>query len=188
MSQSVDVNLNLEQLQQCMQIYYSMLCQQAQQSQGLGHSGLQVKPEVQPTPSSTNSPSSDFPLSSNFSIASLMSSTPNSSISNDSGISSPSPASVGFATPSQAKILSSTPARRPIRTQDGEEIRRDADGKYVCPICQKAFSRKFYLQTAHMNIHNNISPYQCRKCHRAFKDSSNRRNHEKICQIAPLPE
>ncbi|CAD5223199.1 unnamed protein product [Bursaphelenchus okinawaensis] len=120
-----------------------------------------------------------------FSIASLTNTTSSPNTSVDSGIGSPNQSQFSIKHHAKDSATSGTPVRNTESSElfcNLEELPRGEDGKFHCPVCNKGFNRRFYLIKAHINIHSNAAPYQCRKCHRCFKDSSNRRSHERICQ------
>eukprot|EP00092_Neocalanus_flemingeri_P089211 GFUD01112868.1.p1 GENE.GFUD01112868.1~~GFUD01112868.1.p1 ORF type:complete len:572 (-),score=158.56 GFUD01112868.1:57-1715(-) len=54
--------------------------------------------------------------------------------------------------------------------------------EFTCPVCDKEFKRKGDVKI-HRKVHSGVRPHPCRNigCAQAFKTSSNRLRHERIC-------
>ncbi|KAI8339910.1 hypothetical protein BC941DRAFT_418909 [Chlamydoabsidia padenii] len=70
-------------------------------------------------------------------------------------------------------------------TVNGMELPRDsATGRYLCPYCQKAFSRPSSLRI-HTYSHTGEKPFVCSECPRRFSVQSNMRRHLRIHLVRP---
>ena len=59
--------------------------------------------------------------------------------------------------------------------------------RYLCPVdsCEKSFHRQVHYKD-HMNMHNNIKPYQCSKCMKQFFFRGSLDSHVKACMRLQL--
>ncbi|KAI8342545.1 hypothetical protein BC941DRAFT_389545 [Chlamydoabsidia padenii] len=70
-------------------------------------------------------------------------------------------------------------------TVDGMDLPRDpVTGRYLCPYCQKPFSRPSSLRI-HTYSHTGEKPFVCSECPRRFSVQSNMRRHLRIHYIKP---
>lgn len=56
-----------------------------------------------------------------------------------------------------------------------------------CPMCKKTFTTALNLR-GHMNMHQGLKPYICRKCGDSFAYSQSKHRHQKICNGTPKPQ
>lgn len=76
------------------------------------------------------------------------------------------------------------PVSPPPIQDDDEEEEPSSSGKYVCPYCDKGFTRPSSLRT-HTYSHTGEKPFQCTEpaCGRKFSVQSNLRRHLRIHRL-----
>ncbi|SAL99936.1 hypothetical protein [Absidia glauca] len=103
-----------------------------------------------------------------------------------------SAASADLSSSSASASASPPPATMPVdsitpthATVNGMDLPRDAvTGRYLCPYCQKPFSRPSSLRI-HTYSHTGEKPFVCSECPRRFSVQSNMRRHLRIHFIRP---
>ena len=54
-----------------------------------------------------------------------------------------------------------------------------APAKWICPMCDKAFTRNFHLKS-HILSHNGERPHECPECGKSFTRLNDRKRHQKL--------
>ena len=93
---------------------------------------------------------------------------------------------------SRASDISATESRdnpAPVKlllSRDGPSGQFKLGGRKMkpCPKCHKQFTHGHSL-TIHMNVHNNIRPYVCKKCGSAYNNPGNLARHKPRCTGVP---
>ncbi|KAI8090019.1 uncharacterized protein BX664DRAFT_386412 [Halteromyces radiatus] len=110
----------------------------------------------------------------------------------DNVISSTTPVPTPSLSSTSSSSNTMTPTETPIKyttgshtTVNGMDLPRDlATGRYLCPYCQKAFSRPSSLRI-HTYSHTGEKPFECTECPRKFSVQSNMRRHLRIHLVRP---
>jgi len=62
---------------------------------------------------------------------------------------------------------------------DTNELNPNGEGKYMCPTCQRVFSRMYNLKS-HIRTHQNHRPFQCPNCSMKFTRNHDLNRHLKV--------
>ncbi|CAO3594961.1 unnamed protein product [Absidia cylindrospora] len=158
---------------------------------------ISTPPTVPPLPfihrAHSNSPPENYSLSNSTKPQSVDSLLNRLNTKQDSTISSIATVSTTHTSPAISLPSSAPSSLSPPDTNRGQpthavvngmELPRDISGRYLCPFCQKAFSRPSSLRI-HTYSHTKEKPFACPECPRQFSVQSNMRRHLRIHLIRP---
>ena len=77
--------------------------------------------------------------------------------------------------PLQGEVDAWDPPKKTISVE-GYEVKVFPGGMFICPFCQRHFSRAVHVQD-HIRIHTGTKPFQCPVCQYASTQKSNLRKH-----------